>query len=272
VSNSGIFSYTKQQVNGGRIVMPVIVENINIGGVPTLLVYKENERKLPVVFFVHGLMSKKEKDLNIGYELACRGIACVLIDARQHGERLSSELANAKDELVANLFFDIVLDTAEDVSQVITHYSMDDRVNTERSGMAGISMGGFITYYVLTKDRRVKAAAPIIATPDWKSFIMSYKDKFNSVDETSIIQKVSNIDPIINYRKVYPCALLMQNGKVDSLIPYSGAEKFYNLLLPLYRENQDQLKLYFYEDTGHDVTEPMRQRLYDFFVKYLLNI
>lgn len=249
--------------------MAVLIEKINANGIPTLLVCEENAKNLPVVFFIHGFTSKKEKDLNIGYELACRGIACVHIDARQHGERLSSELDNSSDEIKAQYFFDIVSGTGDDVSEVISHYAKDDRVDTDRTGMAGISMGGFITYYVLTKDKRIKAAAPLIATPDWEDFIKANRNTIQGVDERPIIRKVSSIDPIIYYREMYPCALLIQNGKADSLIPYHGVKKLYELIYPLYKENQDKLKLYLYDDIGHDVIEPMRQRLYNFFVKYL---
>lgn len=249
--------------------MTVLIENQRIDNIPILIVYKEEAQNCPVVFFVHGFTSKKEKDLNIGYELAARDIVTVHIDARQHGERLSPELASADEELKAKLFFDIVTGTSQDVSRIITHFENDRRVNINRLGVAGISMGGFITYHIITMDNRIKAAAPLIGTPAWEDFILFNKDNLNDINPEPMIKQIKNIDPISNYNNIYPCALLMQNGKLDSLVPYNGVEKLYELLYPLYKQNHGNLEYHIYNDVNHDVTEIMRQKLYDFFLNHL---
>jgi len=249
--------------------MTILIDMDKINNIPFITVYEKYAKNCPVVFYMHGFTSKKEKDLNIGYELAMRGFVSVHIDARQHGERISPELARGSEELKAKLFFDIVTGTADDVSEVITYLSKDHRIDIERLGMGGISMGGFITYCLLTRDKRIKAACPMIGTPAWEDFVTFNKNNLNDVDHEPIINFVKEIDPIANYKAMYPAALLIQNGKIDPLVPYNGSEKLYNLLQPLYKCTTAKLEYCPYDGIGHDVTETMRQRLYNFFVKHL---
>ena len=149
--------------------MTVVIENFRIDRISMLeITQKGAPEHLPLVILIHGWTGRKEDVLFFAYFLAVRGYVVVSMDAFGHGERA------LKEGWTVEAFSNLLLQTSDDINRVIAHYEKDPRVDVSRVGLSGISMGGVITYYYLTReDKRIRAAVPMIATPDFTSLINS---------------------------------------------------------------------------------------------------
>ena len=144
--------------------MDILVRNISLDEIPLMEVFNPDVKgKNPMVLLYHGYTGQKEFILSQAYLLASNGFFVVLPDAFGHGQRAEGGPID---------LFTSILKTTEEVNKIIKFYDADDRVDNSRIGLSGYSMGGMITFaYISSPDNRVKAAVPIISTPDWVSKI-----------------------------------------------------------------------------------------------------
>ena len=128
--------------------------------IPVLYCYPKSDKPLPVVIFAHGMFGDKVIDLHRGIRLAQEGFFVVLADARLHGERIVDNYTEYfyENDKVTNCkkFLKVIKGTSEDISKVIDNLKDDSRVDLNRIGMSGISMGGYVTFFTLANDTRIK--------------------------------------------------------------------------------------------------------------------
>lgn len=146
-----------------------------------MLIYKpvsSQQKTFPVVICLHGTGGSKDnqniKDLL--WRFSKLGMMAVAIDARYHGERVSSsrnEYVEAitkawKNTDAARQEHPFFLDTAYDLWRLTDYLLTRGDVQPDRIGMVGISMGGIEIWMAAAVDKRIKVAVPVIAAQSFK--------------------------------------------------------------------------------------------------------
>lgn len=253
--------------------MAVLIENIRISDIPALEVSQVGAAdRLPMVILVHGWSGHKEDMLFLAYFLALNNYFVISMDAVGHGERLR------KEEWTLEALMNLIQQTAQDVNRVIAHYEGDARVDGHRVGLSGISMGGVITYqYLSQENKRIRAAVPMIATPDFTSLINSQNagEIYNMLGLESqtlinepLLEMVRQLQPAQRISQMISVPLLMLNGVNDPLINLEGVRNFYQHIQPLYA-NPEDVRLIEYPGVGHYTPYEMQIEALHWFQRFL---
>lgn len=214
----------------------------------------ENE-PLPVVIFIHGFESIKERNLQYAYMLAEKGIRVILPDALFHGER--AELKNLHLE-----FWNIILTTIHELQEIKEELVTRNLVDEARIGIAGTSMGGVITLGAMVKYEWIKAAVSLMGNPAYVNFAQIQLETFkkNNVSIPFTEKQIENIfhilqeyDATLNLHKWHYRPLLFWHGKRDETVPYQSAYQFYQLLKEEYEERLIPLDFILDDKAGHAV-------------------
>lgn len=215
--------------------MDVIFRWEQIAGVPTMMVYKglmDKAAEKGTILFFHGLLSDKMGSAKELRSLAENGYLVVSVDNWGHGDRKAGDFNtrfHSKNPDFEKNFIDAVERTAYDAS-IITDRLCETVSHRSRLGITGISMGGFITYKVLSQDNRFKAGCPIAGCPIWEGFPGS---------------------PHLKACNIPPAALLAQHGEEDRMVPCSGDRMFNEMLRPLYASFPERLAYVEFKGEGH---------------------
>lgn len=217
--------------------MPLNRKSTTLAGVPAVLLSSGPASRAAArgtVLFFHGLGASKEVHLQDVEPLAERGLLVALVDNVGHGERPPSA---EQLELIRRLgwqgaFLEAVRRTAEEVPALLDALTRD--CGAMRFGVSGVSMGGYITYGAVLRDRRILAAAPILGSPDWDGLPDS---------------------PHRQASLFFPCALLAQNAGRDTTVPARHARTFHAQLVPYYAQAPERLQYVEYPDSAHFMEE-----------------
>lgn len=251
--------------------MDFILRNIMIGDISLMELYShEGAKKKPMILMIHGYLCLKEQHMLHAYNLARHGFFVVLPDAYGHGER------NTTGENCT--FFEAALNTTTEINYLIDSYSKDERVDITRVGLTGFSMGGCITFnYLAGEDMRIKAAVPVIGTPDWVSIMKTEGVKAemkasglvkSDADMEEYARIASKVQPLNKFTNMKDIPLLILSGGDDPIIPTDIVKQFYEQLQALYTCKED-IKHIVYNGVGHVDNYPMNMELAQWFVKYL---
>jgi dipeptidyl aminopeptidase/acylaminoacyl peptidase len=173
----------------------------------------------PCVICSHGLFSTKdsEKFIEIGNTFSSQGIAVVRYDHQGCGE--------SEGDLSATTATSRIKDLEAMVNLTLGHPLLSDRL-----GLLGSSMGGFISIFKAAADTRVKALA-LWATPaqlDGGKEVIESEDGVRLQD--SFYDDAKRYDAGKAIQGIHNCLLL--HGEADELVPVSHAEILYQSALP----------------------------------------
>jgi dienelactone hydrolase len=166
--------------------------------------------KLPAVVFLHGAGGDREEQLGTAVKLAKRGAIALTITAPSGAKTpppgaTGEELVRwqggtiADDVIAARRAFDLLAD--------------DDRVDADRLGLVGWSMGGRLAAVVAGVDDRVRAAAPVDA------YVQGAPAELRDV----VREVLEPIDPLTRIDDAKG-AVLVQAGRNDSIVPRAALE------------------------------------------------
>lgn len=228
---------------------------------------------LPTVVFYHGWESRKERVLEYGYYLASNGIRTILPEALNHGER-----QNEKSQNDPMSFWEVVAQNVKELPILMEHYINSNKVDENRIGVAGLSMGGITTSAILTQYDWVQSAAvlmgsfsPIVFTK-WllKNYEIDNTPIYQMMDLELIKSRLIELEPIalnlqpekLNNRPIY-----VWHGSADQVVPMHITESF----LEEVKEESYGKNIFFEisEDVGHSVPQSIIQRMTEHFLKYL---
>ena len=182
-----------------------------------LVVPREATGRLPAVVFLHGAGGNRDEQLPTAVELARRGAIALTITAPSGaktppagatGEELVRRQGGtiADDVIAARRAFDVLAD--------------DDRVDADRLGLVGWSMGGRLAALVAGVDDRVRAtvlmsagAAPVDA------YVQGAPAELQAV----VREVLGPIDPLTRIDDARG-AVLIQAGRRDSIVPRAALE------------------------------------------------
>lgn len=216
--------------------MTVLFETRRLGAAPALIARPSSARlPLPTVLWFHGFTVDKETHRTELATLAEAGFLAVGIDAAGHGERrladFEERFSGPKEETDREIFA-LVAETAAEVPEILDLLCGAGLTDEARIGVAGISMGGMITYGAMALDPRIRAAVALLATPEWPH-------------------------PASPHRQVdrfFPAALLSITGERDENVPPAAARAFHAELEGRYRQHPERLRYLEIEGSPHMMT------------------
>lgn len=246
-------------------------EKTVIDGVPVLVSRPAVSKSAPFVLLSHGFTRSKEDWLEPLEELSGKGYFAVAMDNRSHGERAGPGFGSLLPEGKLDLpgLRRVMQETAADMSALIDHFSRDEAVDTSRIAVAGVSMGGFVSFAALVNDPRIKVATPIIASPYWGDIPGDTPVDLDAEAEADLADFSRKNEPANRKESIPPRALLMQIGAED--VHYDGhrVELFYEELRGLYGDQAERLRLIVHPGVGHECTPEMWANAVAWLEKYL---
>lgn len=255
--------------------MRYILENKEIKGIPVLELYPvtNNPEKSPLVLLLHGFLGCKEDKLQDAYLLAREGFFTVSFDAWLHGELETPEFQALSYFEKAGRFFEIIMRTSPAINTLIGAYDQHPSADNRSAGLFGTSMGGMTVYHYLFQEGspKVKAAVPVIATPEWSVFLKKNLENTpelaRSFDEDKMA-RLENRQPVNNLSQLRDFPLLILNTELDDRMPVESVRRFFRRLREQY-SRPELVQMIEYPGIGHERTPEMLVEAVGWFKKYL---
>ncbi len=184
------------------------------------------------ILFYHGFKGSKESNLRELNSLASHGYLAVGVDALGHGARRYVDFDQrftTDGSTTDREFMKIISQTATEVPHLLDHLTGEHSI--DNFGIAGISMGGFITYAAIVLDPRLRVAVSILGSPHWAA------DPPHSPDHH--IEKFSSVH------------LLSMNAGKDDLVPSHFARDFHIALGDHFADYERRFDYVEYPNSGH---------------------
>ncbi|WP_312649143.1 dienelactone hydrolase family protein [Aminipila sp.] len=244
-------------------VTEVTSTNTYVQDIPVIETYRNDGKPKPIIIVQHGFKNRKESTIGLAIQLAEKGFFVVSPDAYAHGERKEDPLS----------LVEIIVKTSKEYDVLLDHYAEDHRVNVNKLGITGFSMGGCITFhYAVYGKYHPMAIAPTISTPYFEQLIgsklsrsiYSSKQGLTVAEDMDTINKIDNFiiinSPFKDYKKLKNVDILMQNGKLDRYVNSDGV-KMLNHVLP---EINPNVQLIMVPRTKHQVRPVMKDNIVEF--------
>jgi len=258
--------------------MGVLIEKRRINDIPLLEVCQENdaEKRLPAVFFIHGFTSAKEHNLHYGYLLAEKGFRVILPEVIDHGERNDGK---SVEEMTLQ-FWNMILSTIHELEGLKQYYVESGKIDEDKIGLAGTSMGAIITLGALSKYEWIQCAASLMGNPCYESFarylVKGAGDRGVEIPYTSeqleaVYKQLEPFDLSRQPEKLNQRPLFFWHGKKDPVVPYEFAYRFYEKARDLYVDFPDRLYFLLDEQAEHHVSREGLLRTVSWFETHLKN-
>ena len=217
----------------------------------------------PLVFVAHGLLSRKERHIELCLDLARAGFLACTLDARHHGERATPEaeacLAGEMNAAFLAAFAEAVVGTVADLGTLSAYFGRD------RYGIVGHSMGGFIALKAAVSDPRAQVIVSIAGNPDWAG--PAPPSAPLSPQQRAWIERES---PLSLADRFWPRPLLLLHGTADEVVPVHGARALHAALRPRYAAGDpSRLALVEYPGVDHAFLPDMAARAVAWMARFL---
>ena len=237
-------------------------ETREIANVPADVFWCEQPQPHPLLILSHGFSGNKQwiAEQFDAQALAQRGWFVVCIDNRRHGARPGPHFS--REEIQKTGKVDLLVlrramhETADDVSRMLDILVQDPRVDAGRIGMSGISMGGFVTFAATARDPRIKAAAPLIASPYWDDVPRDTGFQFVNVEAAFAL--AAEAAPAQHPERFAPRSLFVQIGDDDPHFDTAKVHAFCEKLAASYRDQPNRFAFRAYPGVAHNATPEMR--------------
>ena len=231
----------------GERIMKTMSQHLSLVSVPALALFHgtaEQSARQGTILFYHGFGTSKETYVSILQQLAEAGFLVIGIDAVGHGERRYPDFAKRfppfEPPFLGNLqleaaFLSLVRATVQEIPALLDALLERGWAYPGRIGIAGHSMGGFVTYAAVVADPRIQVAAAVSGSPRWK---LPWPDS-----------------PHLHLERFFPTALLSQIAANDTQVPPDDARELHTSLAPYYTQTPERLRLIEYPDATHALSE-----------------
>ncbi|MFS0782905.1 prolyl oligopeptidase family serine peptidase [Bacillus sp. 1P06AnD] len=250
----------------------VIIKKDSIHNIPVLHVVKQQlaDQPAPLVIFLHGVNSIKERNLQFAYMLAEKGYRIILPDALYHGER-------AEEKNIYASFWKIVLNSIEELVFIKDSLVSDGLVLDGRIGLIGTSMGAITTLGAMGKYEWIHAGVSLMGNPAYIEFanqqVEAMKNmKADLLTEEQIEQQLAILEPYDVTKRLAEWKerpLMFWHGGNDKVVPYQAEYAFYEKIKPSYDQKNIPISYILDEKAGHAVPNAGVVEAVNWFVEYL---
>lgn len=229
--------------------------------------YIKNTSKLPIIFYYHGWSSAVESNIFLGRIFASNEFNVILPEIINHDTR--GELDYKNISILKKYFWDTVFQTIKEFTYIYNHL-IHLGYNSDKIGVSGSSMGGFISSGIFAENQFVKTMVNINGAVSWKKAQL----EFNFDDEEFVltnIQKeiINNKDPILKMNNLKDRSILILHGDDDETVPIEIQKYSYNELINM-NENKENIAIEIFEKINHSKPIDMIKSAYNWFEEKLL--
>lgn len=182
--------------------------------IPGILMMPNAAEPVPAALLLHGFGSRKELMADaIGGAFALRGVAALAIDLPLHGGSAAEspgDLVSANPMRLLSAWRSAVREARLALEYLASH----ERVDAQRLGLVGYSLGSFLANIVATDTPSVRAVV-----------LASSGDLPEGLPFESLVRAM--VDPLRAVRRVAGRPLLMVNGRFDRIVKPSQAERLF---------------------------------------------
>lgn len=239
----------------------IVVEKKNINHIPVIHVVKQEQllEKMPLIIFLHGFTSSKEKNMHYAYLFAQKGFRVIMPEAKFHGDR---DQGLSEKELSFR-FWETVIASIDELSVIKEKLDEEGLIDQMRIGVAGTSMGGITTLGSLAKYDWIKVGVSLMGNPSFEKFAlwqikqmenMLGKPILPSEEVEALMGKLRTYDLSLQPEKLNNRPLLFWHGKLDPIVPYQSAYHFYEQIRKNYKGKENRLEFITDEQAGHTVS------------------
>lgn len=202
----------EESVPGGRR-MTLTFRTDDGDPVPAVLLVPQAETPAPGVLLLHGYTSRKEHMADmVGRALLREGVASLAIDLPLHGDRSDPlQLQSARNPLAVVRLWRLAL---KDAALAVRYLGARPEVDAERMGVAGYSLGSFLTVALAADEPRIRAVV-----------LAAGGDLPAGTPLATVARAVA--DPVRAVRKLKGRPLLMVHGKGDRTVRPDQAERLF---------------------------------------------
>ena len=229
---------------------------------------KETKAKVPTIILYHGWSSSKESQRLRGFILANLGYQVIIPDLIHHGER--SRLENYDAENSVKYLWPTIINSMDEANKIIDYCTMNFQADSDRIGLFGHSMGGFISAGVFTYNENIKTSVVLNSSFNWRHFNQILKKEMGLAEDRFYEEeeKLDSIDPINHLGLITDRPLLLLHGSSDSVVSIESQREFYSQIKSLYSD-KSRVQLIEYSNLDHFVTTNMMEEAAIWFKKYL---
>jgi dienelactone hydrolase len=181
--------------------------------IPAVLVVPHASEPVPAALLLHAFGSRKERMSDtVGDALVRRGVATLAVDLPLHGGRTGTpgDLTSSNPVQLLSTWRRAVAEARLALEFLESH----ERVDPQRLGIVGYSLGSFLANIVAAESRHV-CAIVLAASGDLPA----------GLPFESLVRAV--VDPLRAVRRVSRRPLLMINGRFDRTVRPSQAERLF---------------------------------------------
>ncbi len=189
----------------------------------------------PCLIILHGLGGSKELMAGMALDAAKAGYASLVIDEYGQGERgpLKTVPGQQAQELAMT-----VSQTTVDVRRGLDYLATQPQINSNRVGLAGVSLGAIIGTVVSGVEPRIKADVLISGGGDWGLILRTLSSRgavvggrdtstFKNTDWAALSVLLAPEDPLTFAPHIAPRPILMLGGRKDTtIVPKAQQELF----------------------------------------------
>jgi dienelactone hydrolase len=212
-----------ESTTGGVEVSAISFSSPDGGRVTGLLFDPVTRSSLrPGIVLMHGMPGNARSMAGLGQMLAERDAVAIAIDApfaRRGGSPIQFSTQDRAEQI------QLIKDLQRAVDVLRAHANVDD----ERIAYLGISYGGAMGALFVGIERRIKAAVLVVGDGGLVSHMTGPEDVnfmagLSCATRLNWFRAMTPIEPIRFIGHASPIALLLQNGRLDTLVPAADAQ------------------------------------------------
>ena len=201
-----------ERTEDGVVVRQVVYRSgeDRVGGY--LVTPAATDERVPAVLYLHGAGGDREEQLDVAVRLARKGAAGLTITAPSRGK---APPAGATVEETLRWQRDTIVADVVAARRGLDLLADDDRVDPDRLGLVGWSMGGRLATIVAGVDERVRAAVLMsTGAGPVAEYVAAAPDELKD-DVEAVLPEIDPLSHVDDIRG----ALLVQAARADSVVP-----------------------------------------------------
>jgi len=244
-------------------------------GFPLHYIAGELSSRMPAIIYLHGFTGCRDNHLDVRMGLADLGFLVVSFDASRHGERGAlPDLWNSCRKAFLPTFARVLAETSDDVLRVIRTLREDQRIDGERIGLVGGSMGGMVCLMTVPRCPGLRVAVSMAGTVDLLRWIdetsgRSLYDFHTGRIDRDLRTLLQQYDAIHNLDGFAPVPLLLVHGGKDDIVPPRGQRDLADMLAPYYAEQPSRLRFSLYPELAHETSPELLQEVHRWLREFL---
>jgi alpha-beta hydrolase superfamily lysophospholipase len=218
---------------------------LKLASAPALALFQtspEESARHGTILFYHGFSESKDNYVEVLTRFATAGFLAIGIDGVGHGERRYPDFVERfppiqppliDDMQLEAAFLSVVRATAQEIPAIIDALSEQKWIYDGRLGISGHSFGGFVAYVAVVTEKRIRVAAPVVGSPQWKLPWLE--------------------SPHLHLDQFFPTALLSQTAHNDTRVLPDFARNLHQRLASYYLRAPERLCYIEYPNSTHDL-------------------